>query len=330
MQGEYTVSTDKKEKIKLDSAIIQASWIAPIAYGGFEAAFEVTTVFVAEGSKIELKGRSSKGKAPDTVKGQVFSNTFKGTMLIPEKVSAGADIWFEANLPKHGLKMESNAIPARPTISVKKLCWDRNEVARNEIVTLTCQFEDGVTDGDEVQFIIYEHNPDTCDLKVVTIPGSVKSGKAEIQWEFTYTGATADIPTHEEKKAVNKKYVNPQYYFVVAAHGVRAGEKRESGLLKFKDWTEFALIDELEKGVADVKGTITFADNSEKEFTLDASGVHKTEKIPPGALYVKFAELNSVEFPAGDDNKVHVVTGRIRILSGKTYKFKIVPFMFSK
>jgi hypothetical protein len=69
MDGEYTVSTDKKEKIKLDSRTISADWLSSIARGGAEAELRVRTVFVAEGSSIEIKGRSSEGKAPDSIKG---------------------------------------------------------------------------------------------------------------------------------------------------------------------------------------------------------------------------------------------------------------------
>jgi len=290
MQNEFVVSTDKKEKIKLESGIIQASWIAPIAYGGFEAAFEVTTVFVAEGSTIEVKGKSSKGKAPDVVKGKVFNNTFKGTLLIPEKVSPDADIWFEAKLPKHGLKMESNIIPARPSIGVKKLCWDRAVVTRSEIVKLTCQFDSGIRDGEEVQFIIYEHNPDSCDFKVISIPAVVKGDTAEIQWEFNYTSNTADIPTDDEKKKVNKRYTNPQYYFIVAANGVRAGENRESGLLAFKDWITLTVKLGDNSTLDGKKCILKYPDGKEEEITLDKNGKIEREKVPPGPYKIIFPD----------------------------------------
>jgi len=289
MQNEFVVSTDKKEKIKLESGIISASWISPIAYGGFEANFEVKTVFVAEGSTIEVKGKSSKGKAPDTVKGKVFNNTFKGTLLIPEKVSPDADIWFEAKLPKHGLKMESNIISARPSIGVKKLCWDRTVVTRSEIVKLTCKFDSGVRDGEEVQFVIYEHNPDSCDFKVISIPAVVKGDTAEIQWEFLYIGNTEDIPTQKEKKAIGKSYVNPQYYFVVAANGIRAGVNRESGLLKFKENLEIVMKDS-EGILADIELKIVFADGSDQTKKTDADGILRIEKVPPGKVAISLTD----------------------------------------
>jgi len=286
MNSTFTVSTDKKEKIKLESGIIEASWVSPVAYGGFEAKFTVKTVFVAEGSTIEVKGKSSNGKAPDTVKGKVFNNSFKGSLLIPEKVAPGADIWFEAKLPKHGLKMESNVIPARPSIGVKKLCWDRKEVARHDIVTLTCQFEYGVLDGEESLFIIYEHNPDSCDSKLITIPAVVKGNKAEISWEFDYTGDTANIPTDAEKRAVGKKYFNPAYYFVVAVNGVRAGEARESGLLTFLDTSDITVKHGNTKPDKDSQYTITTADGKTTDRKLDDKSQIHLKDIPPGPFTI--------------------------------------------
>jgi hypothetical protein len=62
---------------------------------------------VGEGATIEIKGKSSKGKAPDSIKGTIHGNYFAGSLPIPEKVDPAAEIWFEAKLSKHGLKMES-------------------------------------------------------------------------------------------------------------------------------------------------------------------------------------------------------------------------------
>jgi len=236
MDGEYIVSTDKKEKIKLDSRIISADWLSSIARGGAEAELRVKTVFVAEGSSIEIKGRSSEGKAPDSIKGKVFNDEFIGKLLIPEKVKLGADIWFEAKLPKHGLSMESGTtIPAKPAILANKICWDRQEVKRGDEVVLTCQFESGVEDGEDASIIIYEHDPNSYDFKVTSFQTTIQDNKVEATWAFDYYDDTADIATHEELQPVGKSYAHPQYFFVVVVDGVEIGDKMESGLLKFKD-----------------------------------------------------------------------------------------------
>lgn len=293
MQSQFTVSTDKAEKIKLESAMLSASWVAPIAYGGFEVPFEVRTVFVAEGSAIEIKGRSTKGKAPDTIKGKVFGNCFKGTLLIPEKVAPDAEIWFEAKLTKHGLKMDSNLIPARPGVGVKKICWDKKEIFRHELVKLTCEFESGVVEGEDANFVIYEHNPDSCDLKVVTIPATIKGNKAEISWEFTYLADTNQIPGEYEKQAVGKKYVNPTFYFTVVVHGIAAGKNRESGLLKFREKFLLLMHDAYWMPMKSEKFKVYFADATTKEYTSDDKGFIKEESFPPGKYFVEHVKKAS-------------------------------------
>jgi hypothetical protein len=71
---------------------------------------------------------------------------------------------------------------------------------------------------------------------------TIENNKAEAIWAFDYEEDTAQIATNEELKPVGKKYVNPQYYFVVGVGGVRIGKKRESGILKFKDETKIKLV----------------------------------------------------------------------------------------
>lgn len=286
MNSTFSVLTDKAEIVKLESRIMSALWVSPVAYGGFEALFKVTTVFVADGSTIVIKGRSSKGKAPGKITGKIIRNCFKGSLLIPEKVSPGAAIWFEAKLPKHGLKMESNAIAARPAIGVKKLCWDRNVVSRNDIVTLTVDFEEGVLDGEEAVFAIYEHDPDACDVRVVSIPAEVKGKRAEIKWLFDYHDDTASIPAGAELSSVKKTYVNPQYYFVVEANGVRAGEKRESGLMVFKDSITITVQHGNSTLVEDQEYTISLADGSEVKKKADTNRQILITTASPGPFSI--------------------------------------------
>ncbi|MGB7569966.1 MAG: hypothetical protein WBM07_19030 [Chitinivibrionales bacterium] len=290
MDGQYTVSTDKKEKIKLDSRIIRADWLSGIAYGGAYAKLEVKTVFVAEGSTIEIKGISSQGKAPDKISGKVFNNTFAGELLIPEKIKPGADIWFEAKLPKHGLTMESGtSIPTRPPIVATKIAWDRAEVHREDIVTMQVEFQD-IPDHADASVIVYEHNPNSYDMRVVSIPVEIMGSAINLQWQFMYPDSTALIPTETELKKVNKHYCPPQYYFMVTVDGTRIGENRESGLLAFREKLNLQLFDAW--GVPVNKGDfiLKFADGTQKKYTSDESGFIKNDTIPPGKFFVEYVK----------------------------------------
>lgn len=294
MEDKFIVTTDKKEKIKLESRIVAAEWLCSVARGGAEAKIRVKTVFVAEGSPIEIKGCSSEGKAPDTIKGKVFSDEFRGKLLIPEKVKPGADIWFEAKLPKHGCELESDTIPAKPPILAKKICWDREEAHRGDEVLLTCQFESGVTDGEDATFVIYEHNPNSYDFKVRSLLSTIESNKAEAIWAFDYDEDTAQIATNEDLKPVGKKYVNPQYYFVVGVDGVGIGEKRESGILKFKDETKIKLVAWPDHPLANVDFTLELPDGTKTSGRTDSEGTAIVNNIPPGRAKISVAGIDEV------------------------------------
>jgi hypothetical protein len=288
MDGEYIVSTDKKEKIKLDSQIVFADWLSSIARGGAEAELRVKTVFVAEGSTIEIKGRSSEGKAPDSIKGKVFNDEFVGKLLIPEKVTLGADIWFEAKLPKHGLSMESGTtIPGKPAVLANKICWDRKEVKRGDEVVLTCQFESGVEDGEDASIIIYEHDPNSYDFKVTSFQTTIQNNKVEATWAFDYYDDTAQIPTQDELRPVGKNYAPPQYYFVVVVDGVEIGDKMESGLMVFKEDLSLFLTDEQQNILKDIDCTIMGPDGKEVQAKSDATGMISIKKFPPGPFILR-------------------------------------------
>jgi hypothetical protein len=288
MDGEYVVSTDKKEKIKLESRIVRADWLSNIAYGGAYAKLEVKTVFVAEGSTIEIKGISSEGKAPDKISGKVYNDTFTGELLISENVKSGADIWFEAKLPKHGLKMESGtAIPARSPVVATKIAWDRAEVHREDVMTMQVEFQD-IPDHTDAAVIVFENNPNSYDLKVVSIPVEIMSNAINLKWQFMYQDSTALIPTETELKKVNKHYCPPRYYFMVTVNGARIGENRESGLLVFKEKLNLQLFDAYGVPVNKADFIVRFADGTQKKVASDENGFIKDESIPPGKFFVEY------------------------------------------
>jgi len=292
MNDKFIVTTNKKEKIKLESRIVAAEWLGTAAHGGTEVEVRVKTVFVAEESTIEIKGRSSEGKAPDSIKGKVLNNEFRGKLLIPEKVKPNADIWFEAKLPKHGVSLESDPIPAKPPILVSRICWDRQEVHREEEVKLTCQFISGVFEGEDAIFGIYDHNPNSYDHKVAVLRTTIKGNKAEAIWLFNYHEDTDQIGSHEELQEVGKSYVNPQYYFVAGVDGVAIGDKRESGLLKFKDNIIVRFPCDPEIPVNKVNYTLHLPDGTQRKGVLDKDGEKEEKNVAPGPGWVEFEDCD--------------------------------------
>jgi|WetSurMetagenome_2_1015567.scaffolds.fasta_scaffold172691_2 hypothetical protein len=286
----FTKPTDTAHKIKLDSNLIYALWTYKRAHAGQEAGLEVKTSLVGNGAKIKITCKNESGKKLEKTEGVIFNNKFDGKILIPEKANPDDTVFFEAELPKHGLKGESNSIPVRPAIKATQLQWDRKEVKRKDIVTLTCQFQSGVEDDDEAVVLIYEYNPNSCDIKVVSIPTVIKSNKIEILWKFDYQDDTLQIPTDIDMEPYKKNYNNPQFYFMVVVDGVKIGEKKESGLLVFRDTIEFEL--QTEEGAIIPGHTVVlrYADGKEEKKTTDSNGCLQIPQGPPGPITVEIPD----------------------------------------
>jgi hypothetical protein len=282
----YTKPSDATHKIQLQSHLIYAIWSHPRAHAGQEAALEVRTSFVGNGAQIKITCRTDNGKKLDKIEGKVLNNRFEGTVLIPDNVKPNDMIYFEAELPNLGLKDESNSIPVRPAIRVTTIQWGRQEVKRQDIVTMKCQFQSGVGDDDDAIVVIYEHNPNSCDIKVVSIPTVIKNNKIELQWEFNYQDPTGQIPTDAEMQPYQKNYANPRFYFMVVVDGIKIGENRESGLIMFKDSLEIKIEDEFGDPVANSAVSCNLPDGNVMNLTTDNSGVI-SQTIPPGKIVIE-------------------------------------------
>lgn len=290
MDTKFVANTDKKNKFTVESAILYAEWLCGAAVASNDAPVIVKTALVGNGAPIELKGKSSKGKTPGSIKGTVINNTFTGFIPIPEKADPEADVWFEVKLPKHGLKEESNRIPVEPVICLKKIGWDRKEARRGDIVRLTVEFDSGVREGADATVSILEFDQDGNHDPVTSIKTNVQNNKIEIDWQYEYHEDTDDIPTKDELSKYGQNYNPPEYFFTVTINGVIIGKKQESGLLEFKDHVELEYLDSAGKPMADVSYTLTFADGSTRKGKTDTNGKAVEKDIPPGKVSVEYSE----------------------------------------
>ncbi len=291
--------------------MIYALWTYKRAHAGQETELEVKTSMVGNGAKIKITCKNESGKKLGKSEGVVFNNKFSGAVLTPDNVKPDDMVFFEAELPKHGLKGESNSIPARPAIVATKLQWDRKEVKREDIVTLTCQFKSGVEDGDEAIVSIYEHNPNSCDIKVVSIPTTIKGDKIEMQWKFDYQDDAVFIPTDGEMQPYKKNYANPQFYFMVVVDGVKIGEKRESGLMKFKDSVKLTIVDDCGSLLKEQTCVLQLPDGAQRKGVSDGNGIIEYDALPPGRIALTCDDVakESIVNPDPFENAVVVVAG---------------------
>jgi len=285
MSLNFSKSTNAEHEIKLDSAIISATWQAGFAYGGSEVGVLVKTAFVGEGTKINIKGKSEKGKSLGKLKDVIYGNSFFGKLAIPEKIEIGDRVFFEVELPQLGLSDESSYIPAGPPIKVSKMKWSKTEARRGETLKLKADVK-GVRDGTEAKVTIFEHDADGNHDKIAELAATIIGEKLELDWEYQYHEDTDEIPTQEEMEQYGGSYNPPEYFFVIEIHGHRFGEDQESGLLLFKDFIEIEFLDEDGQPIADANYAITFADGSTKSGSLDGSGYTKIDDAPPGRYII--------------------------------------------
>jgi hypothetical protein len=285
MNTKHPVPTDSPQKITVESQLVYALWTQGRAYAGFEAEFEVKTLMVGDGAKVKATCFTEKGKKLGKAEGALVLNRFKGKVLIPESVKPDDYIYLQVEVAKIGIKGESNSIPVRPPLQAKSIKWSKKEAERDEEVTMTCEFTNGVEDGDEVQVIVYEHDNDGYHDKVVAIPTTIKNNKVEVNWKFIYQEDTDDIPTDEELKKYGKNYNPPEYFFVVMVDGIAVGNKQESGILEFKDSVDLTLT-VCGQPHKNEKVKVIFADGTAKEVATDKDGNINLKRVVPGKLIV--------------------------------------------
>jgi hypothetical protein len=283
----FTASVDTKNVFTVESSILSARWLVQAARASASPAFEIRTAFVGDGAPVEVTFYGEDYGKIDTKKDVVYANVFKGMVDMPAKLKNGESVWFEVRLKKHGLLEQSDRIPARGRIDMRRMQWDRQEAGRGMDVKITAEME-GADDGTEADVIVYEYDDDGRHEPVARFSAPVRGQRIEIAWNFQYQYETREIPTENELREYGKHYALPRYFFVVVVDGQRFGENRESGLLNFRDTVETCLKDRMGSAVAGKKFTVTFADGSEKSGSLDSGGLARIEKAVPGPYSIAF------------------------------------------
>lgn len=286
MSTEFSKDTDKKQKEKLKSSLVYAVWTASVAVAGQEAGFEVRTAFVGEGAPIKITGKSEKGKKLGKLTGKVRGNRFHGKLEIPEDIELGDNVYYEVKCSKNSISEESIRIPAKPGILINSMKWGQEETKRGETVDLKAELE-GLNTGSEVEFVIYEYDPDGAHEKITTLPGTVRDGKVTTKWEFNYPGDVSQIPTKEEMEKSGGDYQWPTLFFTLKYEEYEHGTDQKSGLLKFTDWFKVTLIGQQGKVLSEQDYILHLPNGEKMEGKSDADGVVSQEGLPPGRCRIE-------------------------------------------
>lgn len=279
--SEHRGGTDSVHEVTLASAVQAAWWGVQQAEVGATAPLEVSTLFVGEGAAVKAEVRTKDGKTLGSVSGKIAAGRWSGEFVLPER--SEGELYFEAELPKHGLKARSGLLTVRPRRVLENAKWDRAEARRGDVVKMTTDARK-FTDGAEVKLSIYEHDDDGGHDFVTELTGEVVSEKVDVDWAYEYHDETLEIPTDPELGRVGKKYAHPEYFFVARA----AGKEAKSGLLKFQDWIRICLVDDSKNPIPDEEYVLTLPDGSERRGKLGADGAAVEKDIPPGPVEIEF------------------------------------------
>ena len=293
MSTEFSKDTDKKQKEKLKSYMMYATWTASVAVAGQTAGIEVRTAFVGEGAPIKITGKSEKGKKLGNLEGKVRGNRFHGKLDIPEDIELGDKVYYEVKCSKNSISEESTRLIVKPMLDISSMKWSTNEVKRGETVTMTVELE-GLNNGTEVELIIYEYDEDGGHEKITCLPGAVNNGKVEMKWEFDYPGDVSEIPTKEELEGTGRDYEWPSFFFVLKYEGHEHGAEQKSGLLKFNDWLKVKLVDQHEKMLGEQDYVIQLPNGKEVKGKSDAEGQISEEGLPPGRCRIELPKIEGV------------------------------------
>lgn len=278
---EMNGQTDQVLKVKLKSQILGASWgLAEIAAGG-TVPIEVATLYVGEGSDIQITLKDLEGNALDTLKGKVYSNLFRAPYKAAKPNKTGGMI-FETELPAHGLKRASAKLKVGPPVKFSELkILDGNgtelkEIAKPARLKLSGKIEGPPTDT-PCHFTLYLDTGRPEPALVKSVPSRVEGGKAECTLEFV---PPAWEPKHLVQRDLDKdggSYAPLRYFFELGCLGARA----ESPRLEYVSWVE------LDFGPIQGKAVLIMPDGSEKTQSIPADGILKVASPGAGRILLK-------------------------------------------
>jgi len=245
---------------------------------------EVLTLYVGNGSEIEIEISDQNGKKFGKYKERISGNRFWTQIRVPSEAKQA--LYADVKLPKHGLQMKSNPLILLPLIEIANPKWDKKEARRGDILKLTADVK-GAPDGTEGEIEIWEYDDDGAHDFITKFPMLVEAKKVEAEWEYEYHEDTDEIPTEGELQKQGRHYNPPEYFFRLKVSEISA----DSALLEFKDWIEVELISEGGEAVPEEKYNIYLANGQIRRGKLDIRGFARENDIPPGRTVIEFPNI---------------------------------------
>lgn len=288
---EFKGNADKRETFKIDSFILDASWVESEGMVGGKATLQVRTAYVSHGSPIKATLKNREGKAVGTVEGVVYADLFRKQLVLPPDSAGGA--YFEAELPKHGLKAIGTRLIVRPQGKLTSPAWKDlatggavEKIKRGTDLSVEVKTE-GIPEGAEASVTFRERLSDTFVRDLATVPATVKDKKIALDWRFEYPRPTDEHSSSEELKRTGEEYRHPKVFFEAWCSGLTVnGPEAE-----FIDGVAIQVVDGRGKPAAKRKVKVTLPDGTKQEAETDEQGQVLIEESAPGRVQVELVPL---------------------------------------
>lgn len=158
--------------------------------------------------------------------------------------------------------------------------WDKTAGKMGDTVKMSAK-ADGLADGLDASLAVFEETGHNEYLMVKLLPVKVKGGKLEGDYKL------GDKDSGEIAPATGAKVQG--YFFMAYAEGLVGVSKT----LKISDTLELKLVDENGEAVKGMEYELTFADDTVKKGSLDASGKAQLSDLPSGPVKIKWKKKKS-------------------------------------
>ncbi|MEO7426586.1 MAG: serine hydrolase, partial [Fibrobacteria bacterium] len=288
---EFQGITDKEETFQIKSMLLDAGWLDKEGHVGGTATLEVRTLYVAHGSDIKVVLKDKEGKTLDSISGSVYAELFR--KKIPLTVAYAPGVYFEVELPDHGLKALGRKLAVKPAIRLYDPTWkDKatgaavSKVTRGMDLLVEVKTE-GLAEGDDARLTFKEKRvaPDRegGGLDIISIPTQVKDKKIALTWRFEYTADTYEHVSTDEKKRTDEHYAPPKIFFEAFSCGAVVNGPEAD----FLDFVVVEVSDSAGNAVPDQKVKLTLPDGTTREATSDSEGLVTVAETKPGRVGVE-------------------------------------------
>ena len=304
---------------QVDSSLEWAVWDRPVAVAGTTAHLSVQGAFVGEGSPLDVTLKDGRNQTAGRGTGPMHRGRAVVSVEVdrqtaarePDGVLCAADV----RLTELGLKAVSAPLLVLPFAELVDARWSTDRTAEGETVGLSCRVE-GTAAGVErlsrepAEVAVFARTASGAaplDEPIVALRTQAEGGRVEVEWMATLALDRWDLPSQAELDAEAARrglpvgqppyvYDRPHLVFRVRLARLEA----ESGPLAVDDWTELKLAVSGEPA-SGRPYTLTLADGTVREGTLDGDGTALEDGLPPGPVSVTY---DADDRPPADDDGV--------------------------